>query len=223
MSRQEDIGKHTNYLIHTIPSRVWYVTEYLIPSMVLQGINRRDITVYNDLKGQGNLLAFVNSSRKLTRGTWHLQDDVIIASNFKEVTEKMQDSKVVCGFCSDYSENEPAGEVASPNMWYSFPCIYIPYSIMQEFLRWLDIDALRNDKYRNWINAGKFDDSLFMEFMKSEHLGGPVINLKPNLVDHVDFLLGGSTLNKQRTKSARSIYWDEPELIDKLSIQLSGR
>ena len=33
------------YLIHASPGRMWYVTDYLIPSMVEQGIDRDNIVV----------------------------------------------------------------------------------------------------------------------------------------------------------------------------------
>jgi glutamate/tyrosine decarboxylase-like PLP-dependent enzyme len=40
----------------------WYVDNYLIPSMLEQGIQREDILVYNDNAKLGNLRAFIASA-----------------------------------------------------------------------------------------------------------------------------------------------------------------
>ena len=45
------------YLIHACPKRMWYVQEYLVPSLLKQGIYESDISVYNDIDGLGNLKA----------------------------------------------------------------------------------------------------------------------------------------------------------------------
>ena len=39
------------YMIHCCPKRMWYVEEYLIPSMLRQGIDRDSIIIWNDNKG----------------------------------------------------------------------------------------------------------------------------------------------------------------------------
>jgi len=44
-----------------------------------------------------------------------------------------------------------------------------------------------------------------------------VLNLAPNLVNHIDHLLGGSLINKDRGRGPEYImsrYWEEPELIE---------
>ena len=43
----------TNYLIHACLEREWYVKEYLVPSMVAQGIKTGNINVYVDRKRDG--------------------------------------------------------------------------------------------------------------------------------------------------------------------------
>ena len=40
------------YLIHACNKRFWYVKEYLIPSMMLQGIPAENIFVYRDYNEQ---------------------------------------------------------------------------------------------------------------------------------------------------------------------------
>lgn len=210
------------YLIHAIPSRMWYVEKFLVPSMVAQGIDKDNILVFNDKDKLGNLKAFCESIKDLKGDYWHLQDDVIISSNFKEQTEKY-DLKIICGFCSKYSEGVPGGVVKPQNMWYSFPCIRIPRTILAEFLNWLDTDALKT--CANWINANKYDDSLFKEFMETRHPRTEIFNLKPNIVNHIDYLIGGSVANERNRadyKKAMSIYWTEPELLDKLQEDILG-
>ena len=75
------------YLIHTYPKRLWYVEQYLIPSMLAQGIDKASIIVYNDVNKEGNLLSCMKAFASVNNddnGTWHLQDDVLICKDFKE-------------------------------------------------------------------------------------------------------------------------------------------
>ena len=85
-----------NYLIHTCIQRKWYVNEFLVPSMRAQGIEADEIIIYSDENGDGQLRSLINSY-ELIRGkdTWHLQDDIIISSQFKELAEK-HNSGIVC-------------------------------------------------------------------------------------------------------------------------------
>ena len=78
------------YMIHACNSRLWYVQEYLVPSMLNQGIEQDDIILYVDENSVGNLASCINSFLALpddNKGVWHLQDDVIISRDFKERTE----------------------------------------------------------------------------------------------------------------------------------------
>lgn len=203
------------YMIHSSNSRQWYVEEFLIPSMLEQGIKESNISVYQDVKKQGNLEAFVRSLENLpkTGGTWHLQDDVIISSNFKQKTEEYNKG-VVCGFCSCYSEDEPSGYVNPKHMWYSFPCIRIPNSYAQEFVEWFRKDVVNNKEYRLWVNKKKYDDSIFRIYLEDYRTKEAVLNLAPNIVNHIDYMIGGSLVNTQRNmKQVLSIKWGEPELL----------
>ena len=42
------------YLIHCCNDRMWYVKEFLIPSMIKQGISTDDIFIYQDKNKIGN-------------------------------------------------------------------------------------------------------------------------------------------------------------------------
>ena len=198
------------YLIHTCKSRLWYVKQYLVPSMREQGI--KNILIYTDT-GDGQLQAFIKSFEK-TKGldTWHLQDDVIISSRFKELTEKHEG--LVCGFCNSYSKAQP-GKSNVFDMWYSMPCIRIPGILFEHFVEWIQEDATQS-KYHHYIVENKHDDVLFQQFLLDNYPRLVVLNLAPNLVNHIDHLLGGSLINQNRNRSTEYImsrYWDEPRLL----------
>ena len=213
------------YLIHTCPKRKWYVDEFLVPSMIMQGIPQDRIQVWNDDKGIGNLRATMKSFSEIPmdgQGTWHLQDDVVISKDFKALTEQYNEG-LVCGFCSRYSEERPVGQTTLRNMWYSFPCIRIPNNIARECAKWFYHGAINDSKYKMWVESRKHDDEAFKEFLKLKHPEMRVYNLAPNPVNHVDYLLGGSLVNNQREKIAVSLFWEEPEIITALEQKLKER
>lgn len=212
-----------HYLIRTIPERRWYVDEFLIPSIVEQGVNERYITVYEDTEKQGNLpscIAAFSMRASLYGGTWYLQDDVVISSKFAEITTKY-DTGIVCGFCSEYDSFRRAGWVNTDQMWFSFPCIRIPNYVVKEFLEWFKTDAIQK-KYAMEINARKYDDSLFRYWAVNNYIANIALNLNPNIVNHVDYLLGGSVTNK-RHKKIVSAYWEEDGRVKDLEVALSSR
>ena len=110
------------YMIHSYSKRLWYVEKYLIPSMVEQGIDTSDIYVFNDSNNRGNLQAYLDSvdyilnNEKLYKedGIWHLQDDVIISSDFAKITYTTKYEKsysvVINGFASDVMNPEKIGK-----------------------------------------------------------------------------------------------------------------
>lgn len=211
------------YLIHTCSKRKWYVDEFLVPSMIKQGIECENISVYNDGAKEGCLKSFISSSEMIKTtvcGTWHLQDDIIISSWFKRITEEF-DKGVVCGFCSYYSEEVPFGIRPMKDIWYSFPCIRIPNMVLRGFIKWLKSPATQN-KYRVYIEQNKFVDMLFRLYIMSAYPDKTVHNLCPNIVDNVDYLLGGSTINYIRDKQPVSLYFSEQNLIEELKHSLEN-
>lgn len=218
----------SKYLIHTYPKRLWYVEQYLIPSMLEQGIEKVDITIYNDSKGEGNLRACMNAFASCTDegGTWHLQDDVIICKHFKELTE-LYDYGLVCGFCSlafdgDIIANR--GAVKRENMWFSFPCIRIPNDYARECADWVNNYIIGNFAYEKFWKSGRNDDWCFREYLKSYHKDEIALNLAPNLVDHIDYLLGGGS-GGQRPKNinTRALYWWDKDLVVELEEKINAR
>lgn len=212
------------YMIHTSPAREWYVHEYLIPAMTAQGIPRRHIRVWLDADGQGNLHATMASFRFLGKRlggvTWHLQDDVLISHCFAAVTEQElldQNLAVICGFCPDFTyDDHPreqyTGWTTPDKLWWSFPCIRIPNWLAKECATWFDkSEGHFNDSRLEFLyREGKGDDSFFSAFLEEKYrYVAPVFNCNPNLVQHVDDMLGGSLVNPERKETIRSKYWVE--------------
>lgn len=204
------------YIIHACKQRMWYVYDFIVPSMTEQGINPGDIIIVCDNEGKGNLFNTMDifASLPLEGDSWHLQDDILISSKFKKETEKPREG-IVCGICTVYDKGSPAGEVGLDKMWWSFPCIKIPNRIAKDCAYWFYNVAVKNKEnkeYQKLIKLKKYDDSFFRFFLNQYYEKIKVTNLDPNIVDHVDYLLGGSVINQKRSQdNVSSIMWDEPE------------
>lgn len=212
------------YMIHSCNNRQWYVDDFLVPSMLEQGISKDDIYVYQDKECDGNLVSWVISCHKAYEmwgetNVWHLQDDVIISSKFKERTEELEKEpyKIICAFVTKYDDGRNPGVSSALNhMWYSFPCLRINSKLTKLFAEWVDIYVWRDNQFGYWVRHKKGDDLIFRIYVESYFPNEPVLNLTPNLVDHIDYLLGGTTVNFARQsngKLCRSIYWDENDLV----------
>lgn len=212
------------YVIHACKARMWYVEEHLLPSMLKQGIPYDEILVWCDNDNKGCLMSAIECFEhcgKSDGGCWHLQDDVIIASDFAERTRGANDF-VECGFCHSSFENRDGrsvanvGMVPAKHMWSSFPCIYIPNWLAKDFARWYYKKASYRDEYQHFIFEKKGDDSFWRDFMNECHADEMVFNHVPALIDHVDWLVGGSVVNRYRGATCRAYYWVEDDLIEKL-------
>lgn len=215
------------YLIHAIPKRMWYVQEFLIPSMIAQGINPDDIRVYNDEKHEGNLRACLNAflSCEGDGGTWHLQDDVCICHDFKERTEANDDG-LVCGFSTLFYDGDieaNKGIVNRKNMWFSFPCIRIPNDYARECAEWVDKFIIGNPVYEKYWVDGVNDDWAFRAYLREFHHDCTALNIVPCLVDHIDYMIGGGTGKTQRQKPVRAQYWEDDDLVKQLEESINGR
>jgi len=224
------------YLIHACKPRKWYVNDYLIPSMTDQGIPDYDIAVWLDGGGNGNLRSFIDCMKMVDRhypkggGIWHLQDDIVISSKFAEETAK-NDSGIVCGYCNEKFDGgnvNYVGIMPVAYTWFSFPCIHIPNRYAGEFVDWFENDVITNGTHMEFVSEGKHDDALFKCFLAERHSNEITHNLITNLVDHVDYLIGGSIANKQRGEgdgdSIRRAYrFEEPDVVDALEKKLCRR
>ena len=215
------------FLIHTYPKRLWYVEEFLVPSLKAQGAE--NIEIWNDIEKKGNLRACMESfaARSGDGGTWHLQDDVIICHDFVEQCEEHDDG-VVFGFCCrNFNDRLSAyGDVYIPDAWNSFQCVRIPDQWARECADWVfslkwETESTSPELPILWkLNKG--DDTFFHEFMVSRYGTETAENLKPNLVDHIDHLLGGSSIN-YRDYIARAEYFEDQYLIEELAQAIKRR
>lgn len=215
----------SKYIVHSCPERMWYVINYLIPSMREQGIE--DVSARCDYHRLGCLenCMRVFMTANGDSGAWHLQDDVIICRDFKNKTEELEKSgTIVCGFVWGKDKNlNNSGIVKPEDMWWSFPCIYIPDKFARECARWFYKKAKYQNKYKEWIRHKKYDDAFFKEFMVLNYPDEDVLNLKPSLVDHVDYLIGGSITNSiRKDKQTRAYWFEDRDLVDELAEKLRG-
>lgn len=212
----------TKYMIHAVPKRMWYVENYLIPSMLEQGINRDDIRIHNDILKENNLTACMHAFQEVDTsetGTWHLQDDVIISHDFKEQTDKYNHG-IVCGFKSMYDGENEAGDVPATKMWFSFLCIRIPNLVARGCAKWVLNYIIGNPIYKEWWENGKNDDMLFRKYVWENYPNERAFNIAPNIVDHIDYLIGGTVNSSKRIVQIRSKHWTDEYLVDRLAKQL---
>lgn len=214
------------YMIHSCDPRLWYVKEYMIPAMLAQGINESEIIIKNDDEHRGCLWAYIDSFWRLKGdgGTWHLQDDVAISRDFAEKTRAHDDGIVYGFFHRHVQENDMIpGKAPAKRCGYSFPCLRIPDPMAREFAEWFLSEAQYRDKYRRWVEADKYVDSFWMIFLNEKYPDEPIFNMKPSIVEHVDLLIGGSTVNKWRDGPCRATYWEDNKTIEELERQLAHR
>lgn len=215
----------TSYMIHTYPKRLWYVEKFLIPSMLKQGIKKSQIKVYNDDAKEGNLKACMRAFAQVSdndEGTWHLQDDVCICKDFKKRTEKY-DKGIVCGFSTErYNGKTPTGKVKLDQMWFSFPCIRIPNQLALQCSDWVMMYMIGNPCYVGFWKDGVNDDWCFKQFLKTYYSDVDILNLAPNLVDHIDYLIGGGS-GGTRDCEVRAQYWEDESIVEELEKCLSEK
>ena len=210
-------------LIHACPRRMWYVTGFLVPELERQGAD--EVEIWNDAEGKGNLRATMESfaARSGNGGTWHIQDDVLLCRDFVERC-RAHDEGVVYGFCCEQFTDNPrqTGRVSVEDAWHSFQCLRIPDSYARDCAAWLEGPGKTTAFYHLWMKTGKMDDDVFRTFLINEHGREMVTNLKPNLVEHVDWIIGGSILSPWREFFARAYYWDDEALVDELKEAVKG-
>lgn len=217
----------TRYMIHGCGKRINYINKYLMESMYEQGLKVNDILLITDVSNKGNLQSCIESYNWIANNCdesdyiWHLQDDVILSSDFVLRTRDLDNSDypVMCGFSSCYDcYEEDNKEYTNPKcMWYSFPCMRIQNWVIKKFLEWY---KKSQEKLSVYIKENKYDDTIFKQFLEEEYPDMKIKLIIPNLVDHVDYLIGGSTVNPARVIKVRSRYWDENNLVDELERKL---
>ena len=211
-------------LIHACPPRMWYVSDFLVPELKKQGAE--NVEIWNDTEKRGNLASCMACFAAQTGdgGTWHIQDDVLLCSDFVRRCEQY-DEGLVYGFtCRNFNDRlDAAGWVYSPDAWNSFQCVRIPDQYARECAEWVRTEAWRteSDSYELPIlwRVNKGDDTFFHEFIKARHPAAECLNLKPNIVEHVDWLVGGSAIN-YRDYIARAEFFEEQDRVNQLEEQI---
>ena len=222
------------YMVHTCPNRLWYVEEFMIPSMLKQGIAKDEIYVYNDDLEDGNLLSSIKSFNLCSERfgeeiIWHLQDDVVICSDFRIRAEMMREKMhraniiVTAGITVLDDGLEKQGEVFPKDLWLSFPCICINSRILRKYKSWVNEIKKTSALVQDAIRTKKNDDGVFRMYLKHCYSYAKCYNMVPNLVDHIDWLLGGSEVNKERKGIYRAKYFEDQYLVDELKEQLKSR
>lgn len=215
-------------LIHACPRRMWYVSDFLMPMLREQGAD--EIEVWNDTEKKGNLAACMESfaARQGDGGTWHLQDDVLPCRDFVKRCRELDDG-VVYGFCCPQFTDNPqlTGNVYQCDSWHSFQCVRIPDAYARECAAWVRSNRWQqespNPKLYALLGTNKGDDTFFHEFMACYHGRDMVTNAKPNLVEHVDWIIGGSVLSPYREFYANAYYWEDDDLVRELKEAVKGK
>lgn len=217
-------------MIHAYPKRMWYVDGYLVPSLKAQGLTDADIIIWNDTEGHGNLRSCVESFASVNgegdEGTWHIQDDVLVCHDFVTRCRKL-DHGVVYGFCNERFTDDPrqTGRVHVPDAWHSFQCVRIPDEYARAMAHWFDADARLRIEHRWMVAENKYDDTFFRMWLLEVRPWELVYNAAPNLVDHVDWIIGGSALNEWRDFIASAHFWppEDQALTDALRAAVRER
>lgn len=194
--------------------------------MLSQGIQISNIMLWVDRDGLGCLESCFRAFESLPddeNGTWHLQDDVVISRRFRELTEQ-HDSGIVCGHAWPMHKRnlKCVGEVRLEDMWFSFPCIRIPNQTARGCAKFYRETIMTEEQFRPWVEARRYDDTVFSLYLQRNGTRERIVNLVPNLVAHIDYLIGGTVANKRDVDPGTEPYFDEPETLEKL-IEWIGR
>lgn len=213
-------------IIHACPQRMWYVRGILVPELTAQGIASGDIDVKCDTERRGNLnscMRIFAACKGKPGGAWHLQDDVFPSADFAQRIAEHDDG-VVCGYVNEEfgPDVRSVGFVTPDSAWNSFPCIRLPHELAAACAEWFYNDARHRPEFAPWVQTGKRDDSFFHVFLEEQMFrkhtfAKTVLNLSPCLVEHVDWLVGGSIVNRWRGHKSRAYYWDDEARIDELA------
>ena len=214
-------------LIHACPDRMWYAEEILAPRLRTQGA---DVEIWNDVQQLGNLRACMESFKRRhgSGGTWHIQDDVLPCRDFVQRCSEYESDGVVYGFCCRQFTDDPGqtGLVHVPDSWHSFQCVRIPDEYARGCAEWFFSGGWQESTLPELVilkGMNKGDDTFFREYMQLRHPHDLVRNAKPNLVEHVDWIVGGSVLHPWREFLARSDFWDDELLVEELKREIKRR
>lgn len=213
------------YVIHTSPKRIKFVNEYMVPCFKRYGI--QDIIVWNDEQMIGQLNAWTDCARWIVsekneyRGTWHLEDDVVPCKNFKTLSEQLSGKSIVVqGFITDnkfFGFKGETGILPFQYLPYGMQCIYIPNLYLKGFIDFVDTFVKTGMYRKKQYECGTlYSDAVFRTFMKRYYKDTLINNLDDCMVEHVDYLIGGSSVRKQKDTKAKARKFDNYEEVERL-------
>ena len=223
-------NKPVRILIHACPKRMWYVNDFLIPMLTDQGARTNEILLWNDSGGRGNLISCMEAFASLPFDgeTWHIQDDVLPCRDFM-ARIRAHPGGPAYGFCcrTFFDDVRNAGRVYAADAWHSFQCVCIPDAWARDCAEWFFSGAWERSSWDIDLptlrKIGKGDDSFFREYLMQKHGTETVTNYAPNLVEHVDWLIGGSSLGHWNDRIIRSGRWEDEDLVTELRQRLRER
>ena len=202
------------FMIHSCNSRVEYVKNVLIPSMMGQGIEKEKIFLFNDDLEEGCLKAWVHSLTTLEHdreGYWHLQDDVEISKDFYNRITNLGDVEfIVNGFvCRAHNPTNyyKIGFQNPKEWWASLQCVYIPPKYVHAFLNWFLLDVVKRGKFNNYYKKNRHADFFFYRSVIEQFPNDNMLNITPCLVNHIDYMLGGSVITPEKKYLREAYYW----------------
>ena len=85
----------TEIVIHAVPERLWYVEEFLLPSLDAQGAD--SVRVWTDSDRRGNLVSCMECFAAMEGGggAWHIQDDVLLCRDFVRLARRNSQQAVI--------------------------------------------------------------------------------------------------------------------------------
>ena len=108
-------------------------------------------------------------------------------------------------------------------MWFSFPCIRIPNEYARACAKWVTTEIIGNPVYERYWRKGSNDDWAFRLYLKTFHANDLAINIAPNIVDHVDYLIGGTCSGNERKSLCRAQYWEDEDVVERLKRKLNTK
>lgn len=215
------------YVIHTSPKRIDFVNKYMIPCFKRYGI--KDIYVWNDEKMIGQLDAWTDCARWIVEeksdfcGTWHLEDDVIPCKEFKRLSESLPAmAEIIQGFITenkDFDFNGTLGVSTVKDLSYGTQCIYIPNSFLKGFIQFVD-EYVKTYNYRagQYRRGTLYADAVLRAYLRRYHKDATICNPDSCMVEHIDYLIGGRSVKKQKLYTTKARKFDNYYEVERLKI-----
>ena len=85
----------------------------------------------------------------------------------------------------------------------------------------LTYNSIGNFVYEKYWKDGVNDDWAFRTYIQEFHKDELGLNLAPNLVNHIDYLLGGGSGKSKRKNPCVAQYWEDDDLVQELEKSLN--